>query len=346
MAHMDIFKSNAFGMVELTAALNSAPYQPRMLGGMNLFDVKRIRTPTVSIESQGGTLSLIKTSERGAPLAEGSTDKRNIRDFRTSRIAKGQTLMASEIDGVRAFGTESELMQVQRALAEIMDGNTGLRSAIELTHENMRLGAVQGIVLDADGSEIINWFDAFGISQAAEVDFDLDNATPVSGALRKKCNAMLRAMKVASAGAWVDGQTSCVALCGDNFFDDLTAHKEVRETYLNQQGASELRNDVGTAYESFHYGGILFINYRGTDDGSTVAIGSDKAKFFPVNAPGAFQVAYSPAEFLPFVNTPGQDVYAIVVEDRDRQAWVRPEVYSYPLHICTRPGMLLRAKRT
>lgn len=45
------------------------------------------------------------------------------------------------------------------------------------------------------------------------------------------------------------------------------------------------------------------------------------------------------------MNTPGQDVYALIVQDKDRQAWVRPEVYSYPLFMCTRPGMLLRAKR-
>jgi hypothetical protein len=35
-----------------------------------------------------------------------------------------------------------------------------------------------------------------------------------------------------------------------------------------------------------------------------------------------------------------------MVMDDDRQAWVRPELYSYPLHICMRPGMLQRAKRT
>jgi hypothetical protein len=56
--------------------------------------------------------------------------------------------------------------------------------------------------------------------------------------------------------------------------------------------------------------------------------------------------AFSPGEFLPFVGQPGQDVYAMVVIDKDRQAWARPEIYSYPLFICTRPGMLQRAKRT
>jgi len=45
------------------------------------------------------------------------------------------------------------------------------------------------------------------------------------------------------------------------------------------------------------------------------------------------------------VNTSGQDVYALIVIDKERQAWARPEVYSYPLFMCTRPGMLQRGKR-
>lgn len=346
MAHIDIFNQNAFGMVELSAAVQRAPYRPRLLGTMNLFAPRRVRTTTVSVERKGGTLTLIQTSERGAPLVEGESEKRDIRDFRTARIAKGQTLTAAEIQNIRAFGQTSELQSVQNELAAIMNGDTGLRASVELTHENMRLGAIQGIVLDADGSTLINWFTAFGISQPAELDFDLDNASPASGAVRKACNGVIRAMKRASEGAWIDGSTRAVGLCGDAFFDDLVAHSETRQTYLNQAEAAQLRNSVGAAFESFTYGGITFINYRGTDDNSTVAVGTDKCKFFPVDAPGAFEVGYSPAEFLPFANTPGEDVYALVITDKDRQAWVRPEVYSYPLFMCTRPGMLQRAKRT
>ncbi|KTT23244.1 major capsid protein [Pseudacidovorax intermedius] len=344
MAHMDVFRQRAFGMVELSAAVQRAPYKPNFLGSLNLFATKRVRTATVSVEDKGGVLSLIQTSERGAPISEGEREKRNMRDFRTTRIARGHTLYAHEIDGIRAFGTDSELQMVQNEVAEIMNGDTGLRAAVDLTHENMRLGAIQGMVVDADGSTLWNWFDAFNIAQPAEIDFDLDNAAPASGAVRAKCNQVVRGMQRAAQGAW-NPQTSVVGLCGDAFYDQLTGHAEVRSTYLNQQEAADLRGAVGRVFSSFTYGDITWINYRGSDDGA-VGVGTDKVKFFPVNAPGAFVQAFSPAEFLPFVNTPGQDVYAIVVEDRERQAWVRPEIYSYPLFMCTRPGMLLRGKRT
>lgn len=346
MATMDIFKGDGFSMMELTAALNKQDFQPTYLSSKGIFVPKRVRTETVAIEEKDGVLGVIQTSERGAPLGQQATSKRNIRDFRTPRIAKGDRLNASEIANIRAFGAESEFMQVQTEVADRLNGPAGLMRQVEMTWENLRLGAVQGIVLDADGSTIYNFFTEFGVSQAVEIDFDLDNAAPASGAVRKVCNQVVRQMMKAAKGAWAAGGTYVEALCGDAFWDDLTAHSEVRATYLNTQQAADLRNDVGMAYESFRYGGINFVNYRGTDDGSTIAVGTDKAKFYPVNAPGAFIEAFSPGEFFDTINLPGQDVYAMIVPDRDRNAYVDIEVYSYPLPICTRPAMLQRAKRT
>lgn len=347
MATMDIFNQNAFGMVELTAAVNKAPYVPQTLGNMNLFAPKRARTKSIAIEEKSGVLSLIQTSPRGSPISERQTEKRNMRNFETVRLARGQTLMAHEIEGVRAFGTESELQMMQNEIAEIMNGNTGLRSAIELTHENMRLGAVQGIVLDADGSTLFNWFTEMSVTQPTEIDFDLDNAAPAEGALLKVCDQVVDGMRRAAAGAWQPA-TVPVGLCGTAFWRDLIAHKEVRSIYATmvQGGMRDGLEGLFGRMQRVEYGGIIFVKYWGTDDGSTVAVNTDKVKFFPMNAPGVFEVAFSPAEFAPFVNTPGQDVYAMIVRDRDREAWVRPEIYSYPLHYCTRPGMLYRGKRT
>lgn len=348
MATTDIFNDDAFGLVEQTDALNKTEFQPSLLRSMNLFMPKRVRTETIAIEQKNGVLNVISTSERGAPLEQRSAGKRDIRDFRTVRIAKGDVITASELAGVRAFGSETEFMQVQAEVADRLNGPAGLMRDVELTWEHHMLGAVQGIVYDADNSTIINnWFDEWGVTQDAEIDFDLDNASPASGAVRKKCTQVQRQMMKAAAGAWVPGRTQIVALCGDAFWDDITTHEEPRSTYLNTQQAADLRNDVGNAYETFRYGGITWINYRGTDDGSKVAIGTDKVAFFPVNAPGVFQAAYSPGEWFSVINMPGQDVYSRTRPDpMDPDARALIDVYSYPLFICTRPKMLQRGKRT
>jgi hypothetical protein len=86
------------------------------------------------------------------------------------------------------------------------------------------------------------------------------------------------------------------------------------------------------------------VNYRGTDDNSTVAIGAKKAKFF-CDAPGLFQAAWGPAEFLDAVNMPGNPMTPLVLPDPSgRNAFVSVELYSYPLMVCTRPGTLRRAQ--
>ncbi len=343
MPGMDIFNSDAFNTVSMTSAIEKVDHQPQLLGTLGIFEPLPVATRLIAIEERAGALSLIQTSAVGAPLVERTTDKRTLRSLMTSRLAKGDTIKAEEIQGVRALGSETELMQMQAEVARRYAGPAGILRDVELTWENMRLGAAQGIVLDADGSTLYNYFTEFSVSQAAEIDFDLDNATPASGVVRKLCTQVVRQMQTAAKGAWTP-QTYVLGLCGNAFWDDLTAHPEVRQTYLNTQAAAELRQ--GLAYESFRYGGIEWINYRGTDDGSTVAVPTDKAKFLPVNAPGVFQVAWAPAEFGPWVNTLGKPVYGLIIPDRDRQAFVRIEAYSYPLFVCRRPLMLQRAKRT
>lgn len=346
MPTMDIFADDAFSTVSLTTAVNQIDYKPQLLGSMGLFAPKPVRTDKVAVEMRDQTLSLIQTSPRGAPLDQQSAIKRTIRDFRTVRIAKQDTIMADEVQGIRAFGSETELQEVQ---AEVAARLARLVDDVELTWENMRLGAIQGVLADADGSTLYNWYTEFGVNQAAEIDFDIDNASPASGALMKKCDQVVTQMRQAAKGAWIGG-TRAIGLCGTNFWRDLIAHPEVQETwkqqvlYGDQTGLANFLGGVPT--DMLQFGGITFMRYWGTNDDSTVAIGSDKCKFFPMGARDVFEIAFAPMESFQYVNTRGQALYSMIVRDTKRNMWAQPEVYSYPLPICTRPLMLQRAKRT
>lgn len=337
MPTLDIFKGDAFSAVSMTEAVEKIPFKPNFLGSIpGLFVPRPVRTESVAVEERDGTLGVIQTSQRGAPLKQRATEKRKIRDFRTVRIAEGDRVTAAEVQNIRAFGQESELMQVQDEVTRRLSGPTGLRAKVELTHERHRLGAVQGIVLDADDTVIYNWFDEFNIAAPNAVDFVLQTATTN---VRGKCTQVVRAVRRGLKMG--DGiPVPVIGLAGDTFWDKLVDHDRVRDTYLNQQEAKELRKDA--AFQTFDFGGITFVNYRGTDDGSTIAVPAAECKFFPA-VPGAFEVAYSPAETFDFVNTPGKDVYSMIIPDKDRNSFVDIEVYSYPLFICKRPGALQKA---
>ena len=333
MASMNIFQDDAFSMVELSAAVRDITFVPQLLGSLGLFDERGVYVRSVAIEKKADGLSLIQTSPDGAAPRQNVQALANARNFRTVRLADAFTLYASEVAGMRAFGSESELKVVMTEYAERM---AILRGNMDLTHEFHRLGALQGKLLDADGQSIIyDYFDEFDIAEPQAIDFELDVDTTK---VRLKCQQVIRAMTRAAKGAFTPA-TTVHALCGDEWYDDLIEHSSVKRTYENWTAAADLRQNM--AFESFPFGGITFHNYRGTDDGSTIAIPSDEARFFPVGATDVFKKFMSPAdEFMPFVNTKGQDTYALNVVDKDRDAWTKGEQYSYPLYMCVKPQVL------
>ena len=339
MADFDLFTGDGFTEVQLSEALENVPTVPSWLTDLELFEEMPISTKAVAIEERNDVLTLVQTSPRGAPLNQRVNEKRDVRYFPTVRIAQGDRLEASEIQDIRAFGTTSELENMQ---TEVLRRLTSVRTNVQLTHEYHMLGAVQGIVLDADGTTTIrNWFTEWAITQATEITFAMTAVNADSdGSTRTACSQVIRATARAAKGSWIAGRSYVCGLCSDTFFDKLIASSEVRQTYLNQQEAQQLRGPA--AFQSVNYGGILFINYQGTDDNSTIAVPAGKVKFFPVNAPKVFKVARSPGESFDMANRPGQPYYAMQIPDLQRNAYVDLEVYSYPLYICTKPAMLQR----
>jgi hypothetical protein len=337
---MDVFNQDAFSATSLTAAVDKVGHVPTLLGDLGVFVPPPLGQPNTThvwIESRGTEAALIQTSARGSePKQKGGDDNaREARPFATRRLAQASRITASELQNIRAFGsaTELEALQTQVARRQAL-----IQRDFDLTLENMRLSCVLGAWKDADGTTLIDWEAAFGQTIPTEVTWTLSASTG-DGATRTACATAARSIIRGLKG--LGGPTTrIVALCSDTFWDKLVASKEVRETYLASVAASDLRTP--TAWETFNYGGVTFINYRGTDDNSTVAITAGAAKFFPVGA-GIFQMAFAPAERFEFVNTPGQSAYSWMITDPLRNAWADVEMYSYPLAVCTMPQALYRA---
>lgn len=335
----DIFNQNAWGAVEVQEEIvERVAFKPQLLGSLNLFTPIYSRSRVIGIADTNGVLTLIPTSANGAPPEELIPKGAKLRTVEAVRLAKGSTIYAIEMAGVLALPFDEQTVEV----ADEVTSRTGqIKDDLELTWEHMRFGAVQGKVLDADGTSVlVDWFEFWGIDEPVEINFAL--ATDTTD-VRKMCRNVKRQMQKAAKGAWTPG-TKVGALVGDEFFDLLVNHKQIKETKIGSERAPTLENIEG--YSSIEIEGIVFINYQGTDDGTTIAIGSEKARFFPIGARGAFQVGWAPAsEFKPYLNKRGQEFYGLVLEDKSgRDEWDRVELYSYPLFICTRPEMLLTAR--
>jgi hypothetical protein len=62
--------------------------------------------------------------------------------------------MADELQGIRAFGSETEMKEL---MSEVARRQLLIKNDMELTKENWRLGVIQGKLLDADGSLLYDW---------------------------------------------------------------------------------------------------------------------------------------------------------------------------------------------
>jgi hypothetical protein len=339
MATMDIFNSSAFSTTSLSGFVQKMPYVPQLLGSLNLFQPNPVRTRNIFVDRTTGGLTMIPASADGAPPTPQATEGRDAIPLRTTRLAKSFTLYATELEGIRASGTESELMGVQ---TEYNSRMLRIRADMELTHEHHRLGALRGLLLDADGTTVIyDYSTTFNEAIPAATSFELDvSTTNVFGICTTIARSMARSGQGALAGATIH------ALAGDAFYDALISHPNVEKFYLQQAAARDLMNAQGQIFESFRIGGIMFHNYRGTDDNTTVAVPVNEAKFFPIGGRDIFSVAYSPLEALGFVNTPGQPMYAMNVPDRDRNMFTKGELYSYPLYMCQQPRVLRKGTLT
>ena len=335
---IDIFNDDAFGVVSLTDTINDAQFVPGYTRQLGLFQETGTSKLTVAIEKKGDVLVLIPPTPRGAPGTTLDKAKRNIRSLDIPHFEVNDAIYADEVQGVRKLGSEDE---VETVLDKIAERNMEIRQSFEATHEYHRVGAMKGVVAYADGSEL-DLFDFFGISQDAEIAWDFANKK--DGNVRAQCAKVYRTIAT-DLGAIPF--TGVLALCSDTYFDALIKNAEVRETYLAQQEARELRQGyvgggASGAFGMFTFGDITWVNYRGAVGGQAF-IEADKAHFVPIGVPGLFRAVAGPADYIETVNTIGVPLYAKQYEMANGKG-VHYDVQSNVVHYCTRPKVLKKGK--
>lgn len=324
MPMLDVFKDDAFSVVSLTDAILKRPYKPGRIGKLGLFRERGITTTTAVVEQKDGVLTLIQSSPRGGPASQLSPTPRTARAFVLPHLERDSTIMADEVQNVRAFGSENAVESVQAIVNERL---TTLRAMHEATLEHLRIGAIKGQILDADGSTVLfNLFTEFGVSQQSVI-LDLD------GNIREQAVAIQRLIEDELGAEPISGYR---AFCGDDFFDALISAESVSES-LKYQESRLLRTDLRAGFE---YGGIVWENYRGRV-GNTEFIPTDEAYVVPEGT-DIFATYFAPADFMETVNTVGLPVYAKVATDPELQRWAKVHSQSNPLALNLRPRAVVR----
>lgn len=333
---LDVFRSDAFSLQQLTAAINKVPFQPGRLAALGLFTAEPVASTRISIEEKSGVLALIQSSRRGAPAEQQAGEKRNLRSFTLLHLTREAVITADEVQGVRAFGSETQTETVQLVINRRL---TSCRAAHEATLEHLRVGALQGKILDADGTELFDLFDEFDVIQQTGT-VSPDATTDNGDSLRKQIVAIQRLIEVEMGGTPL---TTFRAVCGKDFFDDLRSDLGVTQTMRYADPQALLQQQAGTRV--FTFAGVTWEEYRGSYSG-TPFVADDEAYVYPENVPDLFVTYFGPADFVETVNTLGIPFYAKQAVDAEFQRFVKLHTQSNPLPLCTRPRAVVKVTLT
>jgi hypothetical protein len=331
MPTMDIFNNDAFSVSSLTKAINETAHVPGRLGALGLFSEEGITTTSIQIEKVGESLSLVPAGERGAPANPVGGDKRTMLSFNAIHLPQRSTILADTIQNVRAFGSENELQTVQGVVNQRLAKH---RRNLDATIEFQRMGALKGLIVDADGSTpLVNLFTQFGVSQQVQ-DMDFGGSTD------PRANAMAAKRKVEDAlgnGTY----TGLRAFCSADFFDAMIGDADVKNAYDRWMDGEFLRNDPRGG---FFFGGIYWEEYRGNVGGNAFIAAGD-AYLVPEGVPDLLVTHYAPADYMETVNTIGLPYYAKQEELRMGKG-IDLESQANPISICTHPRAIIRLTAT
>lgn len=334
MASMDVFSSNAFSLIQLTNAMELAPHKPRMLESLGLFKEIPIYGDVAWIDKKNNRLRILNTAVRGTVMDVRSAPTREAVPFKVPHVPYHQTIIADDIMKMRKFGSESELETIA---SYVNDQLKGMKQDHEVTWEWHRIGALKGIILDGDGTRIIhNLFTAFGFSQTVMNWYSNDD-------LHSHYTTIIRTLGDLLGD---EGYTGIIALCGNTYFDKLTAHPTLYAAYDRWRNGEYLRVShlapqwFAAAAAGFMYQNILFINFRGKV-GDLTFVEDNAAYFIPQGLDELFEAVIAPADYTETVNTKGRKYYARQEPLRFNKG-VELETQSNVLHICKRPDIIIK----
>jgi hypothetical protein len=331
MATFDIFNNDAFSVSALTQSMIDIPRLQTKIGDKKLFKEQGMSTLGMMIERKGSTLSLVPAAPRGGVGETAVRGGRTLINLQTTHLPQRGAMLADEVQGIRAFGSETEVEAVQSIM---QDKLAVAKAKIDITMEYHRIGAIKGMVMDADGTTpLLDVYSAFGMTQQTQFMALATTTTKV----KQKVIEIKRKIQLQLGGM---SYNKIRVLCSQTFFDDLTGHATVEKAFELFQENSYARSDQsGSAFE---FADVIFEEYAG-GVGNTLFIPEGEAYAYPEGVMGLFQTWFAPADWMETVNTKGLPYYA-KQEVMPYNKGVSFESQSNPLNFCSRPEAVLKIK--
>lgn len=353
---LDIFNNDAFSAVSLTDNVNIVPNMYGRVNELNIFNNEPIPTKSVAVELQNGVLNLLPTRLRGAPPTFGTPEKRHMRSFVVPHIPHDDAVLATDVQDMFAWTMGLQARTLETVIGYVNRKLIAMRRKHAITLENLRMGALKGVVLDADGSVIYNWYNEFTPNggtalQPAQFDFQFGTAGP-SANVPFNIGTVVRTISgYMEDNLMGDTMTGIHCLCSPLFFSRLISHPSVINAYQFYSSTQDPnRTDVR---RGFMFQGVMFEEYRGyatylNEDKTTTQtyfIPPGDARFFPMGTTETFANYWAPPDFMSDVNempSIESQVFVAPLEPMKFGKGMEIHTESNPLPICKRPALLVR----
>lgn len=322
---MPLSSNSQFGIRPMTEAINKLPSTPTIIRELNIFKPKYHNTTYVRLGERQKRLSLVPAVPRGTPGEGVETAYNLIGNFDMLHLPKHDVILADDVQNLSAWGTDNKAASV----AELVnDKLADMKQDLEHTREHLMFGALQGKILNADGTELVDIYKRFDLTRqkATLKSGDKDNLTVEFEKIKNQARKNRQGENI---NGWI-------LLCSAKLFNAIIAHPSIVEVYLRYQEAKAYREGFDGVFET---AGIRFVQYdEEFASGAKIADGS--GILLPHGTRDTFFEHFAPANINGAVNTRAQAYYASREKIAHDKGWDL-EAQSNPLPLVHRPELVM-----
>jgi len=350
--------NNTTQVTELTNQIVTIPNRWGLINSMGLFNEQGVTQENVSVS--------LLTEVDGLPV-DRNWDERNstikptqraLVSFPIPHFPLDTMITPRDLQGIISWTNFAQGLELETVAAVRLRKMQEIRNRYERLSEVSRMQIITtGGVYAPSGTltrsygPTVNYYNEFGVTRT-EIVTDLGNVNvdPLS-----YTNDIISGIQ----DGLLNGQIAdnFVVICSPEYFQALITNPYITEVYKYfRRDQDPLVNRLSAAgmglpanYQVFNFGGLTFIEYRGTytDQNGVVQrfIPAGDAYAFPLGVTDMFQTYFAPALTFPSVNTAGQSVYyAEYMGDKMDKIEIMSE--SNQLNACLRPQAIVRLSLT
>ncbi|MBS9720182.1 major capsid protein [Tianweitania sp. BSSL-BM11] len=216
---LNLLNAPEFADDRLTETINVAPYRTGRPAQLGIFTDTPIATTYVKIGIRDDEVTIIPARERGGPANKNMGGKVQSTIFEIPHFPLDDAIGPSDIQNVMAWGEENALVTVGSVYNDKL---SVMRSKHDATHHHLDWGALNGLVLDAEGKLLFDIYGQFDLEQI-EVDFALGTADTDLAARARVAKAEIR-KELRGAGT-----TGVRVFAGKTWFENYVGHQYWRD---------------------------------------------------------------------------------------------------------------------